>query len=37
MYDANNEEVFADITVSKNDYTIIINGIPAIVTKVVVH
>ena len=37
MYDANNEEVFADITVSKVNYEITISGIPAIVTKVVVH
>jgi len=37
MYDVNNEEVFADITVSKDSYEITISGIPAIVTKVVVH
>ena len=37
MYDANNEEVFADIMVSKLNYVITISNIPAIVTKVVVH
>jgi hypothetical protein len=37
MYDASNEEVFADITVSKNNYVITISNIPAVVTKVVVH
>lgn len=37
MYDANNEEVFADILVSKLNYVITISNIPTIVTKVVVH